>query len=60
MIRSIIEGNCFGNNNFNQAMIFGSFHQGKEHKKGEMLYFAVKMYENNELYKIILTLLTHR
>ena len=27
---------------------------GKEHEKGERLYFAVKMHGINELYKIIL------
>jgi hypothetical protein len=33
--------------NFKQALIFGSFHQGKEHEKRERDKSFIKMHGNN-------------
>lgn len=44
--------------NFSQALIFGSFHQGKEHDKKERLLSCSRMNEINEFCKNIFKLLT--
>ena len=40
--------------NFSQALIFGSFHQGKERNKEDNQYSYYNIFKNNYLFKILL------